>query len=931
MNPQGLVTGVSLGAAYAIGAVGITLVFHVSRVLNLSHGAVMMGVGLFLAHRGYSSPWALIAVGIPLGAALAAIVHLLIIHPFRARDHVTRLAVLVGVLFAAGGLAQRWAGTDSAIFSPLIHGNWQIPGGATLGKHALLTLIAVFAVAIVVSAFLNGTTMGKSMKAISEDSRRRGTHRHLGQPPPPGHCSHLRRTGRPGGCTHRPADRHELQRRLRPHSGISGVGSHRRSPISVGCCGRGPLDRHRSGPPVAVLPAVVQHAPVRPPHLGACFPATGLVGGGKVTPLQRYVLPKSAAGLAIMAAAVYLLPKTVGTDWRAIGAFAAFYAIAVVGLDITWGVAGQTSLGQQGFIAIGAYAVGTATTKWDWPAPLSIVFSVVFGCAIAYGIGRVVLRLSEVYLALATLAFGLMVPVLATSLDSMGKSTGLFGIPRLEFPLIDIDRRQWYWAGWVIAGLAVIIAIRFARSMTGLGWRFVAGNQQAAEALGVPLRFERRKAFMVSGGFAAVAGSLYAMLNTAIGPDAFGSRVLLIMMFSSVVGGRGTIIGPAIGVMLTEIAIIYSGRTGGSADLILGIAFILALYFLPRGIAGFAQALLKRVASRSASDSIGSVDSAPASPAHDRAFAGLSPEALQEKFASWRSTRPHKYDEWGSDPHTKPTDRTVEIRHVSKHFGGLHALTDVTITFEPGVVHGIVGPNGAGKSTLLAVASGAYTADAGNVVCFGDVVTGWPAWKRARHGMARTFQAPQLVGNLSVLENVAGGVYPILGAGLGRSLTPLEGRALSRARDFAEEALETLGIAHLGNAMPFDLSFGQQRLIELGRALVRAPSILWLDEPASGLDQQEKELLSTIVTSYARTGAVVGFIEHDTELVAKTCAVATVLDAGRVVHHGPASTVFDVDLVRELYMGADDETLLDPTSDLRAEPRVEPVSEGALE
>lgn len=171
MNPQGLVTGVSLGSAYAIGALGLTLVFRVTRVLNLAHGAVMMGVGLFLAHQGYDSPWALLAVGIPLGAAMAAVVHLLTIQPFRNRDHVTRLAVLVGVLFAAGGLAQRWAGTDSTIFSPLIAGYWQIPGGATLGKHALLTLCTVFAVVLIISSFLNRTTMGKSMKAIAEDPR----------------------------------------------------------------------------------------------------------------------------------------------------------------------------------------------------------------------------------------------------------------------------------------------------------------------------------------------------------------------------------------------------------------------------------------------------------------------------------------------------------------------------------------------------------------------------------------------------------------------------------------------------------------------------------------------------------------------------------------------------------------------------------------
>lgn len=171
MNPQGLVTGVSLGAAYAIAAVGLTLMYRVSRVLNLAHGAVMMAVGLFLAKQDISNPIALLAIAIPLGALLSGVVHMVTIRPFQFRDHVTRLTVLVGVLFAAGGLAQWLAGTNSYITDPLIAGSWKIPGGATLGKHSFATLLIVIAVVILLAWFLNRTSMGKSMQAIAEDYR----------------------------------------------------------------------------------------------------------------------------------------------------------------------------------------------------------------------------------------------------------------------------------------------------------------------------------------------------------------------------------------------------------------------------------------------------------------------------------------------------------------------------------------------------------------------------------------------------------------------------------------------------------------------------------------------------------------------------------------------------------------------------------------
>jgi branched-chain amino acid transport system permease protein len=162
---------VSLGAAYAIAAVGLTLVYRVSRVLNLAHGAVMMGVGLFLAKQEITNPIVLLVVGIALGAAGSAFVHIVSIRTFRLRDHVTRLAVLVGVLFAAGGLAQRWAGTDSYITVPLIAGYWQLPGGATFGKHSFVTLLTVVAAVALLAFFLSRTSMGKSLRAIAEDYR----------------------------------------------------------------------------------------------------------------------------------------------------------------------------------------------------------------------------------------------------------------------------------------------------------------------------------------------------------------------------------------------------------------------------------------------------------------------------------------------------------------------------------------------------------------------------------------------------------------------------------------------------------------------------------------------------------------------------------------------------------------------------------------
>jgi branched-chain amino acid transport system ATP-binding protein len=263
-------------------------------------------------------------------------------------------------------------------------------------------------------------------------------------------------------------------------------------------------------------------------------------------------------------------------------------------------------------------------------------------------------------------------------------------------------------------------------------------------------------------------------------------------------------------------------------------------------------------------------------------------------------------------------EHLLEVRDLGRRFGGLQAVADLSFTVQPGVIKAVIGPNGAGKTTLFNLISGFAAPDAGSVRFRGEEVRGLPAHELANRGMARTFQQIQLVPGMSVLENVLTGRHRHTRAGFfaGMLRLPATVRESRAARERCLETLAFLGLADFADAEAeaVSLAYGQQRLVELARALVCEPSLLLLDEPAAGLNMRETEDLAGTIGRINATGLTVLLVEHDMGLVMNISHEILVLGAGRRVAEGdPRAIQRNPDVIR-IYLGEEDADTPEPAT-----------------
>lgn len=291
--------------------------------------------------------------------------------------------------------------------------------------------------------------------------------------------------------------------------------------------------------------------------------------------------PPALGWILFVVAMVLFLPSILGNDWDSIGTTTAVLVMIAIGLDLVWGLAGQASLGQQGFMLVGAYAVGIATTKWDMGAIASMPVAIAASAVLALIVGLVVLRLHHTYFSLATLGLGLMLPTLVAAYDYFGRSSGLYGIESIPG---DLDSTQLYRLYWLIALVLVVFGLRIRHSLTGMSWRVIAENEDLAQSFGVNTVGEKLKAFSIGAGIAGLAGGLYASLVTAISPPAFGLPVLLIVLVGVVVGGLGTVVGAVIGVVALSIIRLYASEYDAWTDFVFAGVFVVALRMMPSGL-----------------------------------------------------------------------------------------------------------------------------------------------------------------------------------------------------------------------------------------------------------------------------------------------------------------------------------------------------------
>ena len=551
-------------------------------------------------------------------------------------------------------------------------------------------------------------------------------------------------------------------------------------------------------------------------------------------------------------------------------------AVMGSGWNIISGYTGYVSLGQSAFLGIGAYTTALLSVRvFDgaspfWFVPVSAVVAGVFAAVV----GAVLMRTRGHAFVILTIAFLFCMQLIVLNWSAL--TNGNHGIT-LPLPQWSRDYQFWpfYYAFLALLLISVATAWWIRRTKLGLGLLAIREDEHKAGGVGVNTPIYKVLAFVASAVWIGAAGGVYAYYLTFIDPRGMFDIIISVQIVLAVLlGGRGTLWGPVLGAFVLEPLNETTNQHFGSGNerlIFFGGLLALVVLLLPRGIIPSVQEILAR-----------------------RREAGTA-VAVGE-----RVVRPVVPSEHAEPAPARGTGRTLlEVKGIEKRFGGIQALSGCSIAVEEGAITALIGPNGSGKTTLFNVIDGTMRRDRGEVWFDGARIDGLHTWERAHRGLGRTFQVTRLFRGISVLENVVAPLHSFSWRQLGT--VAVTGPEAERA----EELLDFVGMRRFVDRRAGELSFGQQKLVELAQVLMLDPKLILLDEPAGGINPTLVSHMAEMIRELNRRGTTFLVVEHNMPLVLGLCDPIHVLARGTCICSGTPEAVQGDSAVLDAYLGDD--------------------------